>query len=173
MNTFDIAIMVIISFCLIRGIFNGLIGEVSGIIGVFAGFYGASTYYPLITVYIEKFIKSPETINLAAFFILFCSIFIFVNLISLLIRKFLKLVFLGWVDRSLGLVFGAGKGMLVVSVLFIMITTFLPKGSNMLTDSKFSPWVAKVSKTMTILVSKNTRKDFLKQLEGFQKNWKI
>ncbi len=41
MNIFDIVIIVIVSFCLIRGIFNGLVGEVSGIIGVYAGFYGA------------------------------------------------------------------------------------------------------------------------------------
>jgi len=172
MNAFDIAIIVIISFCLIRGIFNGLIGEVSGIIGVFAGFYGASTYYPMTAVYVEKFIKTPYIKNLVAFFILFCSILIIVNIISIVIRKILKLIFLGWLDRSLGLFFGAGKGILVVSVLFIMMTTFLPK-SSVLTDSKFSPYVAKVSKVMTAFVSKNYRKDFLKQLEGIQKNWKL
>ena len=173
MNIFDVAIIVIISFCLIRGIFNGLVGEVSGIIGVYAGFYGAYTYYPLITVYIEKLIESSDIRNLVAFFVLFCSIFMIVSLISLLIRKFLKFVFLGLVDRSLGLVFGACKGILFVSVLFIMITTFLPKGSSLLTSSKFSPYVAIVSKTMTVLVSKNTRNDFLKHLEGIQKSWKL
>jgi len=173
MNIFDVVIIVIVSFCLIRGIFNGLVGEVSGIIGVYAGFYGAYTYYPLITVYIEKLIKSSDIRNLVAFFILFCSIFMIVSLISLLIRKFLKFVFLGWVDRSLGLVFGGFKGILFVSVFFIMFTTFLPKGSNLLTDSKLSPYVAIVSKTMTVLVSKNTKNDFLKRLEGIQKSWKL
>ncbi|MBU0464907.1 MAG: CvpA family protein [Proteobacteria bacterium] len=173
MNAFDIAIIVIISFCLIRGIFNGLVGEVSGIIGVYTGFYCAYTYYPLIAVYAEKFIKTSDTRNLISFFILFCSILIIVNLISLLIRKVLNLVFLGWVDRGLGLFLGAGKGILVGSVLFIMITTFLPKGAGILAGSKFSPYVAQVSKAMTVFVSKNTRKDFLKRLEGIQKTWKL
>ena len=98
---------------------------------------------------------------------LFCAVLSIVSIISVLIRKFLKLVFLGWVDRKFGLVFGAAKGVLVVSVLFIMITTFLPKSSNILVSSKFSPYVAEVSKIMTVFVSKNTRKDFLKQLKGF------
>jgi len=172
MNIFDISIIIIISFCLIRGIFNGLIGEVSGIIGVFAGFYGASTYYPLIAVYVEKLIKIPDIRNLVAFFILFCSIFIIVNIISIVIRKILKLIFLGWLDRSMGLFFGAAKGILVASVLFIMITTFLPE-SSILTDSKFSPYVAKVSQAMTGFISKNSRNDFLKHLEGIQKKWKL
>jgi len=166
MNAFDIAVIVIISFCLIRGLFRGLIGEVSGIIGVVAGFYGAYTYYPLITPYAEKWIENPGIRNLTAFFLLFCAILVIVSLISILIRKVLKLVFLGWVDRIFGLVFGAAKGVLVVSVLFIMITTFLPKSSTILTDSKFSPYVAEVSKVMTVFVSQNTRKDFLKKLEG-------
>jgi len=166
MNAFDIGVIVIVSFCMIRGLFKGLIGEASGTIGVVAGFYGAYTYYPFLTVYVEKWIENQGIRNLSAFFLLFCAILIVVNLISVLIRKFLRLVFLGWVDRTFGLVFGAAKGILIVSVLFIMITTFLPKNSGVLTESKFSPHVAKVSKTMTLFVSKNTRKDFLKQLEG-------
>jgi len=166
MNTFDIVVIVIISFCLIRGLFKGVIGEMSGIIGVIAGFYGAYTYYPLITVYAEKWIENSGMRNLIAFFFLFCAILVMIGLISVLIRKFLKLVFLGWVDRTFGLVFGAAKGLLIVSVLFIMITTFLPKSSNVLAGSQFSPYIAKVSKAMTVFVSQNSKKDFLKQLEG-------
>ncbi|MCK5695438.1 MAG: CvpA family protein [Desulfobacula sp.] len=166
MNTFDIVVIVIISFCLIRGLFKGVIGEMSGIIGVVAGFYGAYTYYPLITVYAEKWIENSGIRNLMAFFLLFCAILVIIGLVSVLIRKFLKLVFLGWVDRTFGLVFGAAKGLLIVSVLFIMITTFLPKSSNILETSKFSPYIAKVSKAMTVFISQNSKKDFLKHLEG-------
>lgn len=172
MNGFDIAMVVIISFCLIRGLFKGFIGEISGIIGVVAGFYGAYTYYPMITPYAEPWINSPGVRNLMAFFLLFCAILIAISFISLLISKVLKLVFLGWVDRTFGLAFGAAKGVLVVSVLFIMITSFLPKNSNILTGSKFSPYVADVSRAMIVFVSKNDRVNFLKQLEGIQKFWR-
>ncbi len=166
MNTFDIITIVIIAFCLIRGLFKGLIGELSGIIGVVAGFYGAYTYYPQITAYAEKWIQNPGVRNLTAFFVLFCLILIFVILISILIRKFLNLVFLGWVDRTFGLAFGAAKGLLIVSVIFIMITNFIPKDSNIIVGSKLSPHIAKISKSMTLFVSKNARKDFVKKLEG-------
>ena len=166
MNAFDIAIIVIVSFCLIRGLFKGIIGEVSGTVGVVAGFYGAYTYYPFITPYGEKWITNPGIRNLTAFFLLFCAVLVIVSLVAVLIHKFLKLVFLGWVDRTFGLIFGTAKGILIVSVLFIMMTTFLPKSSHILNRSKFSPYVAKVSKAMTVFVSKNTRKDFLKELEG-------
>jgi membrane protein required for colicin V production len=166
MNAFDIGVIVIVSFCLIRGLFRGLIGEVSGIIGVAAGFYGAYTYCPLITPYAEPWIENPGIRNLIVFFLLFCAVVIVISIVAVLIRKFLNLVFLGWIDRTFGLVFGAAKGILIVSVLFIMITTFLPKDSSILTSSKFSPYVAQVSKAMTVFVSQKTRKDFLRQVEG-------
>ena len=171
MNAFDILIIVIVSFCLIRGAFKGLIGEVSGIIGVVAAFYGAYTYYPLITVYAQKWIENAGFRNIIAFFLIFCAILIVINLVSLLIRKILNLVFLGWVDRTFGLVFGAVKGILIVTVIFIMVTSFLPKNSNFLTTSKFSPYIAQVSEALTVFVSKNSRKDFLKKLEEL-KIWK-
>lgn len=166
MNAFDIAVIVIVAFCLIRGGFKGLIGEMSGIIGVIAGFYGGYTYYPLIAPYGQRWIEAPGLRNLIAFFILFCAILIGVSLVAVMIHKLLNLVFLGWVDRTMGFIFGTAKGILIVSVLFILMTTFLPESSTFLTGSKFSPHIAKVSKAMTVFVSRNTRKDFLKQLEG-------
>jgi len=171
MNTFDILMIVIISFCLIRGVFKGLIGEISSIIGVVAAFYGAYTYYPMITVYAQKWIENSAIRNLIAFFLIFCTILIVVSCISLLIRKILNLVFLGWVDRTFGLVFGAAKGILIMSVIFIIITSFFPENSKFLTTSKFSPYIAKISETMTVFVSKNIRKDYLKKLEEI-KIWK-
>lgn len=172
MNAFDIAVIVIISFCLIRGLFNGVIGELSGIIGVIAAFYGAYTYYPMITSYAADMVQNPETRNLIAFSLLFCGILIVVGFISIVIRKFLKFVFLGWVDRILGLFFGAAKGILFASVFFILLTTFLPKSSSVLADSKFSPNVAQVSEIMTIFVSTETKEDFQKQMKGLYKKWK-
>jgi membrane protein required for colicin V production len=172
MNVFDVVVLTIVLFCLIRGLFKGLIREVSGIIGVVAGFYGANTYYLTLTPYLKNFIETPGTRNLISFFVLFCSILIFVSLVAVLIRKFLNLVFLGWVDRSFGLIFGGAKGILLGSALFIMMTTFIPENAGFLSDSKSAPHMAKVASAMTVFVSKNMKTDFLKHLEGIKSNWK-
>ena len=172
MNTFDIVVIVIISFCMIRGAFKGLIGEVSGIIGVMAAFYGAHSYYPMITVYGEKWIENSVIRNILAFFLIFCAVLIVVGFVSLLIRKFLNFVFLGWVDRTLGFMFGTAKGVLIMAVIFIMITSFSPKNPDFLTTSKLSPYIAKVSEAMTVFVSQDTRKDFLKKMEKIT-TWKL
>lgn len=169
MNTFDIIVIVVVSFCLIRGAFRGLIGEVSGIIGVVAGFYGAYTYYPMLAVYAKQWISSEAVLNLLAFFVLFCGILVVISLVSVLIRKLLKLVFLGGVDRGFGLIFGAAKGVLIMTVVFIILTTFIPKNSTFLKASYSSPYLAQASKALTVFVSKNAKSDYLKNLERFFK----
>ena len=48
MNPFDMLIIVVLAFSVIRGIFRGLVKELSSIVGVMAGFYAAYSYYPSI-----------------------------------------------------------------------------------------------------------------------------
>jgi membrane protein required for colicin V production len=69
------------------------------------------------------------------------------------------------VDRTFGLIFGATKGILVVSVLFIMLTTFMPGGAaSLMNRSETAPYLAQISGTMTLFISRNLRKDFLDRL---------
>ncbi|WP_022664536.1 CvpA family protein [Desulfospira joergensenii] len=172
MNGFDVLVLVILAVCLVLGSFKGLIREVSGIIGVIAAFYGANTYFNHLTPYLEDFIQAPWVRNLVCFFVLFCVILTLVGLLAALIRKFLHLVFLGWVDRSFGFVFGAAKGILIVSVIFIMFTVFIPGSGSYLAGSRTAPYLAKVSNAMIVFVSKGMKSDFFRQLKGMKTKWK-
>lgn len=166
MNGFDLVVLVVVLFCMIRGLFKGLIREVSGIVAVIAGFYGAFTYYWILSDHLSFFISTPEMRHLASFGILFCGILVVVGLMAALIRTVLHLVFLGWVDRTFGLIFGTAKGALIVSVLFVMLTAFVPTGtSSVMVTSESAPYLAKISRTMTLFVSRAMRDGFLQQLE--------
>ncbi len=169
MNGFDLMVLVIVLFCMIRGMFRGLIREVSGIVAVIAGFYGAFTYYWMVSPHLAFLIETPAIRHLVSFGVLFCGIVILVGLMAALIRKLMHVVFLGWVDRTFGLVFGTAKGVLIVSVLFIMLTSFLPSGSStMMTRSETAPYLAEISRTMTLFISRNLRGDFLERLNLFK-----
>ncbi len=171
MNGFDLLVLMVLGVCLVVGFFKGLIREASGIIGVIAGFYGANTYFGRLIPYLDPLMDSLWLKKLICFFAVFCAILIVVALIAALIRKFLHLVFLGWVDRTFGLVFGAAKGLLIVSVLFIMATVFIPNSSGYLAESRTAPYIAAVSNAMGIFVSQNIKSDFIKQIKGMKLNW--
>ena len=60
MNLFDIVVVIIIGFCLIRGGFRGLVKELSAIVGVLAGYYGAYTYYPEVAAMLSRWISESS-----------------------------------------------------------------------------------------------------------------
>ena len=160
MNLFDIIVIVILGYCLIRGIFRGLVKELSSIIGVFGGFYAAYTYYPVLAKPLSKWIANAGYLNILSFLIIFCGVFIIISILGIIINYLLKIVFLGWLDRVSGAMFGAMKGILIVSVLLIALTAFLPKGTPVIKDSLLSPYVTLVSEKMAKVISKDMKHDF-------------
>ncbi|MGA6927040.1 MAG: CvpA family protein, partial [Desulfosarcina sp.] len=60
MNPFDIVVVTILAYGLIRGIFRGLVREISSIVGVLGGFYAAYTYYPQVARLIDGWISNPD-----------------------------------------------------------------------------------------------------------------
>ena len=86
MNLLDIVIIVILAYCLIRGIFRGLIKELSSIVGVLAAFYAAYSYYPLVAYLLRRWITDAGYLNILSFFILFCFIFVAVSMLGVVIK---------------------------------------------------------------------------------------
>ena len=173
MNPFDIIIIVILGYSLVRGIFRGLVKEVSSIIGVLGGFYAAFTYYTMLAKILSGLIKEPAYLNILSFLIIFCSVLIIVGILGVIIKYLLNIAFLGWVDRIGGVGFGLVKGVLITSILFITLTAFLPKGSAFLKNSMLAPHVSWVSEKMAKVVSKEMKHDFMAKLGELKKAWKI
>jgi len=171
-NFFDIIVIVILGYCLIRGVFRGLIKELSSIIGVLGGFYAAFTYYPLVAKPLSKWIANTGYLNILSFLIIFCGVFIIISILGVIINYLLKIAFLSWLDRILGSVFGAMKGVLIVSVLFIALTAFLPKGTPVIKDSLLSPYVTLVSEKIAKVVSKDMKHAFSAKIATIKKAWK-
>ncbi len=157
MNGFDIFVLIVVAVCLVSGFFRGLIREVSGIIGIIAGFYGAATYYPSVMPYVTAWIAKPWLTKLICFFVLFVGVLLFVGLFAFLIRKLLSIIFLGWVDRTFGLVFGFLKGVLICSVVFMVLSLFIPGGSSLVKGSQTAPYLIQVVNVLSELVPGNLR----------------
>jgi len=172
MNLYDVVVVIIISFCLIRGGFRGLIKEFSGIVGVLAGFYGAYAYYPRIARWLAGWISDQGYCNILAFMIIFCVVFVAVSILGIIIRYILNKVTSGWTDRLGGVVLGLVKGCLIVAVLFIALTAFLPKGAPFLQQSRLSPYVARYAEVMAGVISDGMKDDFKDKYEELKAGWR-
>ncbi len=173
MSPFDVFIIIIISYSIIRGLFRGLVKEVSSIIGVLGGFYAAYSYYPMVAKLLSGVIKEQSYLSILSFLIIFCGILIVISILGVVIKYLLNVAFLGWIDRICGVGFGLIKGVLIVTVIFIILTTFLSKGTPLIKKSILAPHVIWISEQMVGLVSDDMKKDFFTKLDEFKKAWKI
>jgi membrane protein required for colicin V production len=172
MNLFDVILILILAYCFIRGIFRGLLKEISSLIGVLGGFYAAYTYYREAGVYLKRWISDPNYINILSFLIIFLSVFLIVSIIGIIIKYILKIVFLGWVDRVFGGIFGILKGILIGSVLLIVFTAFLSGDSTMIRNSRISPYISTISDAMVRVTPKELKYAYQAKKLDIENAWK-
>ena len=165
-------IIVILGYCMILGLFKGFIREAASIIGVIGGFYAAYAGYHLVVPVFAGSIESAAGQATAAFITIFVAVCLIVNLIGVLLRFLLKVVLLGAVDRFLGTFLGAMKGVILVSLIFVVMITFLPiGGKQMVARSQLAPYVNSVSRTLVRVVPKEKRSAFIYNMEELKRNW--
>ena len=172
MTVLDVVMIVIVGFCLIRGIFRGLIKEISSIVGVLAGYYAAYTYYGYPAKLLSKWLTNAGYINIISFFILFCLVFFTISILGVIIKYLLSISSLGWVDRICGPLAGLTKGILIAAILLVALTAFLPKGAPVIKKSLLAPHVALVSETIVKVVPQQMKQDFKVKLKEVQTFWK-
>ena len=129
MNYLDIAILVIIAGFLLKGVFRGLLKEVCSLLGLLVGGFLAFRYQGPLGEVIMDASGWPSQLSLVlAFLALFLSSVVFFGLFGYLLSRFVKLVFLGGMNRVAGAIFGIIQGVLLLAVvLFAVSLRPLPK----------------------------------------------
>ncbi|MBR2158414.1 MAG: CvpA family protein [Campylobacter sp.] len=145
---FDIIIIAVVIILGIKGIINGLIKEVFGLIGIIGGVIiasrNANLVGDLISLYIYQLSDSAEFFF---GFLLALLVFWFVCLmLGNLLSKMLKMSGLGFVDRLLGFFVGAAKIFLVLAILAAIVSKIS------ILNQKISPFF-EGSKVYPILLS--------------------
>ena len=171
MNLLDYVLITILGYCLIRGIFRGLLKELSSIVGVVGGFYAAYTYYPLVAKLLSHWIANAGYRNILSFLILFSAVYLVVSIAGVLIKHLMNIVFLGWADRIGGAVSGTVKGVLIATVVIMILTTFLPKNAAIIRQSLVSRYMMDASATLVKVVPKDMKHSFSGKMRELRKSW--
>ncbi|ARR00574.1 CvpA family protein [Campylobacter porcelli] len=141
---FDIIVIAVVVILGIKGVINGLIKEVFGLIGIIGGVIVASRNASLVGEQISLYLyELSDSAEFFFGFLLTLLIFWFVCLLlGNLLSKMLKMSGLGFVDRLLGFFVGAAKIFLVFAILVAIvsrISVLNQKISPYFKDSKVYP----------------------------------
>lgn len=127
MQYFDAAVAVVLAVFFLNGIRKGFFHEIFGLVGVLAGvLLGILLAGPLTMWLTGRYESLPATgIHIASFTTLFAAGYLGAHFLANLFKSLSEKLLLNWLNRLLGGVVGALKGVLVVSML-TMFASFLP-----------------------------------------------
>lgn len=131
MTAFDYTVLAILGLSIIFSVMRGLVKEVLSILAWFVAFYVGRTYTEQMLPLIPADIPSESLRTLAAFLVLFLATLLLATLLAIAISAIFKKIGLGWLNRLLGAVFGAFRGVLVVCILVLLAgMTEIPKDAR-------------------------------------------
>jgi membrane protein required for colicin V production len=171
MNVLDYILISVFGYCLGRGVFRGLVKELSSIIGVMGGFYAAYTYYPQLGKMLANWITNPGYLNMLSFLMLFVGTYLAVSITGVIIKHLMNIAFLGWTDWVSGAFFGAVKGLLIITILIFMLTAFLPKNAVILQRSHVSKYMIQFSAAFVRVVPQDLKNGFRIKMKELSKSW--
>lgn len=171
MNLLDLFLASVIAYCLIRGVFRGLIKELSSIIGVLGGFYAAYSYYSLLSNHLSRWVGNSGYVNIISCLSIFLGVYLGISLLGSLIKYLMDIVFLGWIDRFCGLFFGTLKGLLIAAVIIVPLTTFLPRNTAILKDSVIVRYTSQISAVLVHVGTTDMQQLFAQRLKELKISW--
>lgn len=124
MNYIDIILSIPMLWGLYRGLKRGIIKELTSLLALILGIYGAVHFSEQLQSIFQANISIDDSllpiISFAASFIL---IVLLVRLIGLLLDKIIKMAALGMISRLLGGVFGMLKTAFIISAILLVFNT--------------------------------------------------
>jgi membrane protein required for colicin V production len=129
LTAFDYAALAVIGLSALRGAWRGLLSEVFALIGWIAAFFIACRCVGLVVPYIPaNWPGGALTQWLIAFAAIVVGVVIVASVANALLARLVELSGLGGIDRSLGMMFGLVRGVILVLLLVALAgLTELPK----------------------------------------------
>jgi len=124
MNWLDIVIVLVVIGFVITAYMAGLIREVVTLVAAVAGIVVAGLLYDNLAADVLVFMDDADAAEAISFLILAGAVYLFGQIVAIMLSKMASLLMLGWANRAGGAVFGVLKGLLVVQALLIILAAY-------------------------------------------------
>lgn len=145
MNSVDWGILLVLFLSMLLGLVRGGVKEILSLSAWVLAFIAAKSFAESAAVFVPAFITTPAIRYLGGFLLVFIAVMVLSMLLSLLLSESLKAAGLGPIDRLLGFIFGAIRGLFIVTTLVLLAgLTALPK-TELWQQSYITPMFVKLA----------------------------
>ncbi len=148
MTWLDYAVIGVFAASLVLGVWRGLVREVISVLGWVIAFLAANLLAGPLGPAMPQVIPSPELRVAAAYLAVFVGSLVVTSLVGLLLSKIVKAVGLGGVDRMLGALFGAARGLLIVLAAALLAGLTSAPRQSFWKDSASGPLLVRAALTL-------------------------
>ncbi|MDP4725301.1 MAG: CvpA family protein [Pseudomonadota bacterium] len=147
MTIFDGIIIGVALLSALMGLIRGLTREVLGLASWIGGASLTFIGMPFVQIIARRYIQNGMMADVAAAVGLFLIFLILFSVISHTLSGLIRQSVLGGIDRSLGFLFGIGRGIVVLCVFQLLISCFVPrqKQPENFQNNRFAPMIYKGS----------------------------
>jgi len=171
MNNLDIIFLILIGVSIIYSLIRGLVREIFSFLSIILGFFGASYGYSATANWLKRWVENETFAQILGFAILFLLIAFAISLLGRALSGLVKKMDLRWADRVGGAAFGFLKAILLIAIILLVLTAFLPPKSRILSESKISPAALAITRTLSILVPEKLRVLYFEKEKVLKKYW--
>lgn len=165
MMAYDLVIVAIFIFFVARGIWVGLLGQVTVIVALYVGYLVAGQYHDKLFPFLRGVSENPQIIFLLAYAILFACTYVLIMLVGKALTGVVQLTIAGWFDKLLGAIFGAVKALIITVVLHMLLTTFLAQDTPMLRQCRLCPYLSEaLTMSQQLIKDDKVRQAFQKKM---------
>ena len=124
MNFFDYILIGIVGLSMVLSLWRGFVREIISLIGLVAAFLVSARFSYMAGDFLSQWISNPTFADVAGFALIFIVIMIIVGIVGSIIRKLVGMADLTATDRTLGIFFGAARGILLIGLCFLVFTSY-------------------------------------------------
>lgn len=148
MTIFDYLVLLVLACSVIIGTLRGFVREVLSLASWIVALVVANAYGEALATMLPDMIPGESTRLIVAFIALFIGTRLLMALVSRTLSELVKATGLTLVDRSLGSLFGAARGaVVVVAVVLLCGTTAIPQQAFW-REAVFSAWAEQAAMTL-------------------------
>lgn len=126
LNPFDWFLLAVVAYSTITAFVRGFFREAFSLAGLVAGILLASWNYPVVGAWLGRWIPWT-TAQIVAFLAIAITVMVVCGIAGKLLHSTAKTIGLGFVDRTIGAVFGLARGCLMGVAILMAAAAFLPK----------------------------------------------
>ncbi len=127
LNWADWTVIAIVGVSCVISLLRGFVKELLSLLSWVAASFVAIAFHERLALVFSKWIETASIRTVLAFLALFVTTLLIGALINWLLHQFVIGAGLGVVDRVLGMVFGAARGLLIVLALVTLLPMALPE----------------------------------------------